>query len=156
MSREFPNISAINVSILLQRFQEIVDQGSMAISTLFVFTLLAAGLVFFGILQGQKITRQLQIALLKSMGASRSFIRKAVISEFALLGIFSGLLGSTMALLTGMLMADQIFEMELAVSWYWMSISIAVGIVLVSIAGYLSIRGLLRVVPVRLLANSRG
>ncbi len=86
MSREFPNISAINVSILLQRFQEIVNQGSMAISTLFLFTLLAAGLVFFGILQGQKITRQLQIALLKSMGASRSFIRKAVISEFALLG----------------------------------------------------------------------
>ncbi|MCY4275338.1 MAG: FtsX-like permease family protein [Gammaproteobacteria bacterium] len=156
MSREFPNISAINVSILLQRFQEIVNQGSMAISTLFVFTLLAAGLVFFGILQGQKITRQLQIALLKSMGASRSFIRKAVISEFALLGIFSGLLGSAMALLTGTLMADQIFDMELTVSWSWMAISIAVGIVLVSIAGYLSIRGLLGVVPVRLLANNRG
>lgn len=156
MSREFPNISAINVSILLQRFQEIVNQGSMAISTLFLFTLLAAGLVFFGILQGQKITRQLQIALLKSMGASRSFIRKAVISEFALLGIFSGLLGSAMALLTGALMADQIFEMDLVVSWYWMAISIATGIMLVSIAGYLSIRGLLRVVPVRLLANNRG
>ena len=156
MSREFPNISAINVSILLQRFQEIINQGSMAISTLLVFTLLAAGLVFFGILQGQKITRQLQIALLKSMGASRSFIRKAVISEFALLGIFSGLLGSAMALLTGTLMADQVFEMELVVSWYWMTISVAIGIVLVSIAGYLSIQGLLRVVPVRLLANNRG
>ena len=156
ITREFPNVSAINVSILLKRFQDIIDQGSMAISTVFLFTLLAAALVFFGILQGQKVTRQWQIALLKSMGAGRSFIRAAVIGEFALLGTLSGLLGSSVALLCGALMAEHIFEIKLEISWHWMGISIALGILLVAVSGYLSIRRLLNVVPVRLLARDGG
>ena len=156
ITREFPNVSAINVSILLKRFEDIIDQGSMAISTVFLFTLLAAALVFFGILQGQKVTRQWQIALLKSMGAGRSFIRAAIIGEFALLGTLSGLLGSSVALLSGALMAEHIFEIELDISWHWMGISIALGILLVAISGYLSIRRLLNVVPVRLLARGGG
>lgn len=156
MSRAFPNVSAINVSILLQRFQEIVSQGSMAITTLFIFTLLSAGLVFFGILQGQKITRQLQIALLKSLGASRPFIRKAIIGEFALLGVLSGVLGSAMAIFGSIMLADQIFDIELHISWRWMGISVVLGIAVVAISGYLSIRSLLGAAPARLLAQNRG
>ena len=156
MSRAFPNVSAVNVSILLQRFQEIVAQGSMTISTLLMFTLLAAGLVFFGTLQGQKMTRRLQLALLKSMGAGRSFIRKAIVSEFALLGSLSGLLGSAAAIFSSRLLADRVFEVEINISWYWMGISVAAGVVLVAVSGYLSIRSLLDVAPMHLLARNKG
>jgi putative ABC transport system permease protein len=156
INQQFPGITAIDLGMLLTRVRTLVDQGSSAISVVFLFTLISAILVFTSILQGQRAARRREIALLKSMGGTRRFIRTAVISEFALLGLVAGLVGSLLALLSSWLLARNLFELTLAFPWHWLGISVVGGAVLVSLTGYASIRNLLDEYPIRLLSQSGG
>ena len=152
INQAFPSVTAIDLGMLLKRFRTLVDQGSGAISVVFLFTLVSAALVFTGILQGQRSARRQEIALLKSMGASRRFVRTAVLSEFALLGLVAGMVGSLLALLSSWLLARNLFEFTMAFPWQWLLLSIVAGAAVVSITGYASIRKLLDEYPIRLLS----
>jgi putative ABC transport system permease protein len=152
INQAFPGVTAIDLGMLLKRFRTLVDQGSGAISVVFLFTLVSAALVFIGILQGQRSARRQEIALLKSMGASRRFVRTAVLSEFALLGLVAGMVGSLLALLSSWLLARNLFEFTMAFPWQWLLLSIVAGAAVVSITGYASIRKLLDEYPMRLLS----
>ena len=52
INRQFPNVTAIDLGMLLERFRKLADQGSGAISVVFLFTLASALLVFTGMIQG--------------------------------------------------------------------------------------------------------
>ena len=156
INRKFANVTSINIEMLRQRVRDLVDQGSAVISMVFIFTALSAVLVFAGILQGQRVSRFREIALLKSMGANKNFIRSAVLGEFALLGTISGILGSGLALLCSFLLARYLFDLDISIPWRWMVVSVIGGILAVSLTGYFSIRKLLGTLPVRLLSPKNG
>ena len=156
VSRNFPGITAINLEMILNRFRTLVEQGSRVISLIFLFTLLCAVLVLIGILQGQRTARRLEIALFKSLGASRRFMRSAVVGEFILLGSLAGMLGGGLGVLTSRLLARYLFELTLDISWAWVLVGVLVGVLAISITGYWCVRRLFDVVPVRLLSHDTG
>jgi putative ABC transport system permease protein len=153
VNRLFPAITAIDLGMLLARFRTLVDQGSGAISMVFMFTLVAAILVFTGILQGQRGARRQEIALLKSMGATKRFVRTAILTEFSLIGLVAGIVGSLLAMLSSWLLAQNLFELTFDFPWQWLFTAIFTGVPVVSITGYLSIRKLLDEYPIRLLSQ---
>jgi putative ABC transport system permease protein len=156
INKSYPNITAIDLGMLLTRFRNLSRQGSDAVSVVFVFTLIAAILVLVGVLQGQRSARQREIALLKILGAGRKFIRKSIILEFAFLGALAGLIGGMLALLSGWYLAHNVFEFSYSIPWQWLLPSIAGATIVVVTTGYLSVRSLLDVVPVKLLARADG
>ena len=153
ISRSFSNVSAINLDMLLQRFRSLANQASGAVGAVFIFTLGAALLVLVGVLQGQRSVRLREIALYKTLGARKHRIRRNVLFEFALLGGLSGALGGGLAILSGWILADRIFGFIYHPPWHWLILSIIGTATLVAICGYASLRKLLDVLPIRLLAR---
>ena len=153
ISRSFSNVSAINLDMLLQRFRSLANQASGAVGAVFVFTLGAALLVLVGVLQGQRSVRLREIALYKTLGARKRRIRRNVLCEFALLGGLSGALGGGLAILSGWILADRIFGFIYHPPWHWLVLTIIGTATLVALCGYASLRKLLDVLPIRLLAR---
>jgi putative ABC transport system permease protein len=154
INRQFPNVTAIDLGMLLERFRKLADQGSGAISVVFLFTLASALLVFIGMIQAQKPSRQREIALLKSMGASRKFIKNSIFTEFALTGFIAGSVAGILAMLSSWLLARNLFELSFSIPWVALALYILCGTLIVSVTGFLSIRNLLDELPVRLLSPS--
>ena len=119
----------------------------------FIFTFIAAVLVLLGVLQGQRVSRSREIALFKTMGASRHRIRAAIVFEFLLIGGLSGALGAGLALVSGWVLANEVFEFSYQPSWLWFAGCIVLTAVAVTLSGLSSIAGLFKVLPVRLLAR---
>ncbi len=156
VGQNFQSVTAINLEMIISRFKSLVTQGSEAISMVFLFTLLSAALVFVGILQGQRTSRSKEIALLKTMGARTQFIRKSTVYEFAILGGIAGLIGSTLAVVTGIWLANYLFDLEMSVPLEWILSSTLIGMIIVAATGYTSIHKILKIVPKRLLMEESG
>ncbi len=152
INRQFPNVTAIDLGMLLERFRKLANQGSGAISVVFLFTFASALLVFIGMIQAQKPSRQREIALLKSMGASRKFIKNSIFTEFALTGFIAGSVACILAMLSSWLLARNLFELSFNIPWGALALYIFCGTLIVSVTGFLSIRNLLNELPVKLLS----
>ncbi len=107
-------------------------------------------MVLFAALQSQKSLRRKEIAILKTLGASRAYLRRSLLLEFAIIGGLAGLLASLLALIAGNIAAYLLFDLNPEVNLGLIAVGTALGALLVSIAGYLNVRGLLSVVPVSL------
>ena len=153
INQAHPSVTAIDLDMLLARVKTLSEQGGNAVSAVFVFTLLTALLVLFGVLQGQRSAREQEIALLKTLGAGRRFVRNTIILEFALLGALAGLIGASMALLSGWILAEYVFEFSYNIAWQWLMVSIAGAVIIIATVGYGSVRHLLGVLPIRLLTR---
>lgn len=153
ISQSYPHITALDLGMLLARVRDLSAQGGNAVSAVFVFTLFTALLVLFGVLQGQRSARELEIALLKTLGAERQFVRRAIVLEFAFLGALAGFIGAGMAILSGWLLAKYVFEFTYSMPWQWLIFSIIGAVIVVAAVGYSSVRSLLSVLPIKLLAR---
>ncbi len=153
INQTYPSVIAIDLGMLLARVRSLSAQAGNAVSVVFIFTLFTALLVLFGVLQGQRNARALEIALLKTLGADREFIRRTIVLEFAFLGALAGLVGAGMALLSGWLLAKYVFEFTYHVPWQWLIFGTVGSIVVVVVVGYCSVRSLLGVLPIRLLTR---
>ena len=154
LGKTFPGVTAINLDMVLNRFRDLVNQGSKAISSVFVFTLVSAALVFAAILQGQSTVRAREIALMKTLGAGAKFVRRYTFLEMALLGGMAGFLGGTLAVATGVGLATYLFDLDIGFPWDWVAASTLVGMILVALVGYLAIRRTLTALPTALLKGS--
>ncbi|WP_199096707.1 FtsX-like permease family protein [Dyella sp. ASV21] len=112
LSRDYSNLSLIDVDAMLDRVREIVNQVSGAVRWVLGFSLLAGALVLAAALAASAQERRHEAALLRTLGARRSQLRAAAACEFALLGLVAGLTAALGAAGTGMWLGHSIFHIE--------------------------------------------
>ncbi|MBC7685138.1 MAG: FtsX-like permease family protein, partial [Bdellovibrionales bacterium] len=71
LTREFPNLTVIDVSSIIGQLQEVLDQVVSAVEFLFMFTLASGVLVLYAALMGSQDERTREAALLPALGATR-------------------------------------------------------------------------------------
>lgn len=147
---QFPSVTDIDISAIMAQVKELINKAAFAVQAIFLFTLVAGIVVLFSALQSQKPERRKEIAILKTVGASRSYIRANLLIEFSLIGALSGFLASVLAVIAGNIAAYSLFEMTPEINLSLIAIGTLLGAILVGLAGYLNLRGLLSVVPVSL------
>ncbi|MEB8430732.1 FtsX-like permease family protein [Cocleimonas sp. KMM 6892] len=148
--KKFPSVTDIDISAILTQVRDLINKAAFAVQGIFLFTLVAGVVVLFAALQSQKALRRKELAILKSLGANRAYLRRNLILEFAMIGGLAGFLAAVLALIAGNVAAYQLFELTPQFNLGLIILGTALGAVLVSIAGYLNVRGLLSVVPVSL------
>jgi putative ABC transport system permease protein len=148
--KAFPSVTDIDTTAIMEQVRDLISKASFAVQAIFLFTLVAGVMVLFAALQSQKAMRRKEIAILKSLGASRSYLRRNLVLEFAMIGGLAGLLASVLALVVGNIAASMLFDLSPEVNFSLIIMGILSGAVLVGGAGYLNVRGLLSVVPVSL------
>lgn len=95
--QDYPNITLFNVNHLIEKVRKIIDQGVRAVEYVFVFTLLSGVMVIYAAIDAAQAGRRRELALLRTLGASRRQAQFAVVVEFAGLGLLTSLIASLSA-----------------------------------------------------------
>jgi len=152
LSRDYSNLSLVDVDSLLDRVREIVDRVGNAVRWILGFSLLAGALVLSAALAASAAERRHEAALLRTLGARRNQLRAAAACEFALLGLVAGLTAAVGAAGAGLWMGHAVFHIDGFVPPLWPlalgALSAAIVVMLLGLAGT---RKVTQTSPMRLL-----
>ncbi|WP_374276569.1 ABC transporter permease [Azonexus sp.] len=143
----FPNLTVIDIGAVLGQFQTILGQAAAGIRFIFLFTLVAGGLVLFAALLASADERRYELAVLRALGARRAQLRQALLVELALTGGLAGLLAALGAGLLGQVLARRVFDLDLALDPLVLAGSAGLAAVLTVGVGWFAVRRLLDVSP---------
>ena len=151
LAQDYPSVSLLDIRSMLNRVRTIMDKGAMAVESVFLFTLIAAVLVTLSAVQISREERAAEIAILRTLGANRKLVATAMLTEFGLLGLYSGFLGATLAAATEQLIADRLFGLEAGLNIHLWLIGMGGGTLVLVLVGFLVMRSLLATSPMRVL-----
>ena len=148
--QQYPSLTDINLDPILQTLRALINKVSFVVQAIFSFTLLSGLVVLLAALQSQKAVRRREIAILKSLGASRQRLRRHLGIEFAFIGALAGFLASLFAVFIGNVIAYALFDLSPEMNFRLILIGTSSGALLVGLAGYWNVRHLLNVAPISL------
>jgi putative ABC transport system permease protein len=144
LTRDFPNITTIDVSAQIAQIQQVLDQVISAVEFLFSFTLASGVLVLFAAVSATREARAREFALLRAMGASRRLLAAVQRTELLGVGALAGALASAAALVVGWALARHAFNFEWHAPLWVAGAGMLAGAVLAWLAGWYSLREVLR------------
>ena len=144
LSRDFPNITNIDVSASIGQVQRVLDQVIRAVEFLFGFTLLAGLVVLFSAITATRDARSREFAIMRALGASGRLLGQVQRAELLGVGALAGLLASVAAIAVGWLLARYVFEFTWNPSPWVPVVGTAAGALLALAAGWWGLREVLR------------
>jgi putative ABC transport system permease protein len=149
--QHFPNVSAIDLDLILQTLDDILGKISFVIRFMALFSISTGLLVLIGSVNISKFQRVQESVLLRTLGASRKQILTITAFEYLLLGALASGTGVVLAVLASWALAVFSFEVSF-VPVLWPLIPVFIGITLLTvIIGILNSRGILSRPPLEVL-----
>jgi len=149
--RTHPTVSVIDIDAILLQIKGIIDKVSLAVQSVFVFTLAAGIAVLFAAVQSTIDERRFESAMLRALGVRRRTVLSGVLTEFAALGFAAGLLASAGASILAAIVAISLFELDYAFDAVLWIAGLTGGIALVCVSGFVAARGAINAPPVDVL-----
>ncbi len=147
----FPNISAVDVREVLALVQKVLGQIAFALRFMAFFAV-ATGLVVLGSAVRVALSRRTREAvLLRTLGASRSQVRRIVIAEYAGLGFLAALVGGGLAVASAWALATFTFQVPFRPDALWLLATAVLVPALVALVGVLGSRSALARPPLDVL-----
>ncbi|UFH57364.1 ABC transporter permease [Spirosoma sp. KNUC1025] len=106
----FPNVSAIDLGLILKTIDDILDQISFVIQFMALFSILTGLLVLASSVVISKYQRLRESVLLRTLGASRAQILRITALEYGLLGLLASLSGILLSVFGTWALAQFVFE----------------------------------------------
>nr|WP_294529721.1 FtsX-like permease family protein [uncultured Rhodopila sp.] len=148
-----PNVTGIRVEDVLSAIAGLLNQVAAALTVTGALTLLAGTFVLVGAVAAGQRRRVREAVILKTLGATRSQIRAAWLTEFGLLGLVAGLIASIVGSAASFAVTHYILHTE----WIFMPVTLIVtlagALALMLLFGYAGTAAALRVRPAQLLRN---
>ena len=144
LSREFPNVTNVDVSASLGQVQRVLDPVIRAIEFLFGFTLAAGLVVLFSAVSATRDARAREFAVMRALGASAALLARVQRAELLGVGTLAGLLASFAAMAIGWGFARYAFEFSWNPSPWVPLAGAAAGALLALGAGWWGLRDVLR------------
>jgi putative ABC transport system permease protein len=110
VSRDFPNITSIDVSASIAQIQGVLDQVVRAVEFLFGFTLAAGLVVLFAAVSATREARAREFAVMRAIGASGRLLAQVQRAELLGVGALAGVLASVAAIAVSWALARYVFE----------------------------------------------
>ena len=108
--KQFPNVSAIDLTLILETVRSILSQISKVVSVLAAFTLLAGLPILIGTMFNGRDMRLRESVLLRTLGASSRQVQTILLIEYATLGVLSALTGLVLAVAANAALAVGVFK----------------------------------------------
>ncbi|MBW8828447.1 MAG: FtsX-like permease family protein [Burkholderiales bacterium] len=144
LSREFPNITNIDVSASIGQVQRVLDQVIRAVEFLFGFTLAAGLVVLFAAVTATRESRAREFAVMRALGASGKLLAQVQRAELLGVGALAGVLASLAAIAVGWALARYAFEFSWNASPMVPLAGGVAGALLALAAGWWGLRDVLR------------
>jgi len=113
--RTYPNISAIDISLVMNVFDAIFSRIAFIVRFMALFTIITGLIVLSGAVLISRFQRMEESVLLKTIGASKSQIFKIMFVEYVALGLLSACTGLILALGGGWALSRFVFEIDFLV-----------------------------------------
>jgi len=147
--KQFPNVTLIDVDVVMKRVRLIMDRVALAVEFIFLFTLMAGIAVLYAAIQSNQDERRFENAVLRTLGASRKILLFGLLAEFTLLGSLSGLLAGVSATSLALLLSEVIFKFDYQFDASVILIGIISGTIIVVVAGLLGTYRVLEQPPIQ-------
>lgn len=144
LSREFPNITNVDVSASIGQIQAVLDQVVRAVEFLFTFTLAAGLVVLFAAVTATREARAREFAVMRALGASGKLLAQVQRTELLGVGALAGVLASMAAMAVGWALARYAFQFSWNASPWVPIAGGAAGALLALGAGWWGLREVLR------------
>jgi putative ABC transport system permease protein len=149
--KKYPGTTILEVDLILQQFKTLLTQLTQAINYLLYFALMAGFTVLFAAVYTTLDNRIYEGALMRTLGANRSLLRKTHIIEFSILGLISGLLAVVISEIIIYVLYTQVMYMEYRPSRYlWAAVPI-IAALFIGAAGCWGVRHVLNRPPLQVL-----
>lgn len=149
--KKYPNITILEVDLILQQFKTILTQLTQAINYLLYFALTAGVTVLFAAVYTTLDHRICEGALMRTLGANRRLLRRMQVIEFSMLGCLSGVLAVIISEALIYALYTQIMNMAYRPGYYLWPLVPMVGALFVSLAGCWGLRDVLNKAPMQVL-----
>ncbi len=151
MVRAHPNISAIDVGLVLESVQAFLDKVAIAVQFMALFSILTGLIVLASAIAISRFQRIRESVLLRTIGASRRQISGIQFVEYLWLGTLACLTGTLLAIVAGWLLAWFFFDLVFVPDMLALVIASFVVIGLTIAVGFLNFLGVLRSKPLEIL-----
>jgi len=154
LARRFPSVTVIDVGGVLSQVRAMIERAALALEYVFAFTLVAGVIVLLAAVQASREVRAREIAVLRTLGASRRYLYAGLAVEFGLIGLIAGTVAAAGALATGWLVSEAVFNLPWTLNGWLLPLGAALGALGVGAAGILAVRRLVDVPPVIVLRSA--
>jgi putative ABC transport system permease protein len=142
--RAFPNVTNVDTTATVAQVQRVLGQVIRAVEFLFAFTLAAGLVVLFAAISATRAEREREYAILRAVGASSQMLRHMQRAELLGVGFLAGLQAALVAVFVGWALAHYVFEFTWTASAWVPLVGAVAGALLALMAGWWSLRGILR------------
>ena len=143
----FPNLSVIDVDAVLKQVRATGDQVSTVVQVVFWFSLAAGVLVLLAAISASQDERLLEGGVMRVLGGSRRQLRLAQASEFAAIGLLSGLVAAIAASILSGVVANRVFDLPWEANWTLAAVGGGLGMLAALLAGLFATRRVLDAPP---------
>lgn len=110
LNRQFPTLSLLDIGAILGQISQVLQQVSRTLEVMVLLVLLCGGLLLLAQVQVGMRQRQQELLIYRTLGASRRLLRATLWSEFALLGLVSGVVATIGAEAALALLQRRVFD----------------------------------------------
>lgn len=141
--RDFPNVSAIDLSLILQTIDSVYTRASFVVKFLALFTVVTGVIVLAGAVLIGRHQRVRESVLLRTLGATKAQVNRVMLAEYLALGSLGAAVGAILAVGANWALAHFVFKLAwvtpslLVLGTGWLAVS-----VVTAVTGLLSSRGI--------------
>jgi putative ABC transport system permease protein len=147
----YPNVSLIDLRLVLSTVDELFKKVGLVIRFLALFSIVTGLVVLAGAVINSKFARMKENVLLRTIGARTSHLTKITLIEYGYLGLFSALTGMALSLGGGWLLCKFFFQVSFSVDWIEL-LSISGGVMLLTMfIGWFNSREVISTPPLQVL-----
>lgn len=143
----FPNLTVIDVAAILRQLRAVMGQVANAVQFVFLFTLAAGVIVLYAALVTAFDERRYELSVMRALGARRSQLRQALLTELAWVGAVAGLIAAIGASMVGQVLAEKAFQLEIPFDLWLLPLAASGSALLSVLVGWLGMARLLRTPP---------
>lgn len=111
----FPNVSLIDLRLILSTVESLFAKVGMVVRFLALFSIITGLIVLAGAVVNSKFVRIRENVLLRTLGARTRQITQITLVEYAYLGLFSAITGIVLSLAGGWALCHFFFEVQMGV-----------------------------------------
>lgn len=148
---DFPNVSLIDLRLVLGTINELFDKLGLVVRFLALFSIISGMVVLAGAVINSKFARIKENVLLRTIGARTKLITKITLIEYAYLGLFSAATGMALSLGGGFLLTKFFFEVPFQFDWKELSIIVLSIVSLTVVIGWYNSREVMNTPPLQVL-----
>ncbi|MBK5280089.1 MAG: FtsX-like permease family protein [Bacteroidia bacterium] len=147
----YPNVSLIDLRLVLSTVNDLFRKIGLVIRFLAMFSVITGLVVLAGAVLNSKFVRIKENVLLRTIGARTHQLTKITLIEYAYLGLFSALTGIILSLVSGWALAKFFFEITFSFDGKELALIGVSVVVLTVLIGYFNSREVITTPPLQVL-----